>query len=79
MWYLPTHADLSSTCKFKIKNYPSWTKLYLSYSTYIQTHAASHHKSKKSKEGDKCHQIWNTNKHLNEAADDSDSNRSNDE
>ncbi len=30
--YPPMYAELFPTCKFEITNYPSWTKLYISYS-----------------------------------------------
>ncbi len=27
LWYSPTHASISPTCQFVIKDYPSWTKI----------------------------------------------------
>ncbi len=59
---------MSQTCKFEIKDYPSWTKLYMPHSRLIQICAIFYPEIKKSTEGDKCHQIQNAIKHLNAAA-----------
>ncbi len=53
---------------FKIKDYPSWTQWYVSYSRFIQIHAAFHPESGTNQEGDKCHQLKNEIKHLNKIA-----------
>ncbi len=36
LWYLPSHAMIAPTCQFKIKDYPSWTKQYMSYSYFFK-------------------------------------------
>ncbi len=68
LWYPPTHATISPTFQFKIKDYPSWTKGYMSYSKFVQILAALHPESGTSQEQDKCHQLRNAIKHLNKTA-----------
>ncbi len=57
LWYPPTHAILSPTYQFDIKDYPSWTKDYMSFLRFVQISAAFNPKSGVNKERDKCHQL----------------------
>ncbi len=59
LWYPLTHATISPTCQFEIKDYPSWTKWYLSYSRFSQIRAAFHPESETSQERDRRHQLRN--------------------
>ncbi len=67
LWYPSAYAKLSPTYKLGINDYLSSTKLYMSCLRFVQKHATFHPKSKKSKEGDKYHQIWIAIKHFNKA------------
>ncbi len=68
LWYPPTHAMISPLCHFEIKDNPSWTQCYMSYCRCVQTCPAFHPESGTSKEGDKCQQLRNSIKQLNNAA-----------
>ncbi len=68
LWYLLTHASISLTCQFVIKDYPSWTNHYISYSRFVQICAAFHPESGTSQEGDKYHQLRYDINRLNKAA-----------
>ncbi len=59
LWYPPTHASISPTCQFKIKDYPSWTKQYITYSQFFQICAAFHSESGASQKQNQCHQLRN--------------------
>ncbi len=68
LWYPPTHAKISPTCQFEIKDYPFWTKRYVSSSRSVQIHAVFYPESGTSWKWDKCHQLWNAINHLNKEA-----------
>ncbi len=59
---------ISPTCRFEIKDYPSWTQWYVSYSRFVQICATIHPESGTSKNQDKCHQLRNAIKYFNKAA-----------
>ncbi len=68
LWYLHTQVTLSPTFQLKIKDYPSWTQQYISYSRFVQIHAAFHPESRYKAEEDKCHQLRIAITHFNKAA-----------
>ncbi len=67
LWYPPTHATISPTCQFEIKDYPSWAQQYMPHSRFIQICATFHPENGTSKERDKYHQLRNAVKKLNKA------------
>ncbi len=68
LWYPPTHASISPTCQFVIKDYPSWTKtLYVSFKICSNMCSIASRKWT-SQERDKCHQLRYVINHLNKAA-----------
>ncbi len=57
LWYPPTHALISPSCQYVIKDYPSWIKHYMSYSRFVQIRVTFHPENGTSQGRDICHQL----------------------
>ncbi len=68
LWYQLTYATISPTCQFEVKDYPCLTKRYMSYTRFVQIHAAFHWERGTSQEWDKYHWLKNPISHRNKAA-----------